>query len=105
MNGVRFRNTGGPGGVSGSPKITLDIQLITVNGRRYHVTTADLKEEGNGGIGANKRTAEMTGGGAVIATIVSEIVGNGKGTAIGAAVGAAGGAGAQVLTQGQARDH
>jgi hypothetical protein len=83
----------------------LDIQLITVNGRRYHVTTADLKEEGNGGIGANKRTAEMTGGGAVIATIVSEIVGNGKGTAIGAAVGAAGGAGAQVLTQGQARDH
>jgi hypothetical protein len=88
MNGVRFRNTGGPGGVSGSPESTLDIQLITVNGRRYHVTTADLKEEGNGGIGANKRTAEMTGGGAVIATIVSEIVGNGKGTAIGAAVSA-----------------
>jgi hypothetical protein len=89
------------GGVAGSPEITLDIQSITVNGRRYNVTTADLKQKGNGGIGANKRTAEMVGGGAVVGTIIGAIAGHGKGAAIGAAVGAAGGAGAQVLTKGK----
>jgi hypothetical protein len=89
------------GGVSGSPEIMLDVQSITVNGRRYNVTTADLKQKGSGGIGTNKRTAEMVGGGAVIGTIIGAIVGHGKGAAIGAAVGAAGGAGAQVLTKGK----
>jgi hypothetical protein len=88
------------GGVTGSSEITLDIQSITVNGRRYNVTTTDLKQKGRSGLGANKRTAEMVGGGAVIGTIIGAIVGHGKGAAIGAAVGAAGGAGAQVLTKG-----
>ncbi len=89
------------GGIAGSSEITLDIQSITVNGRRYNVTTADLKRKGRSGLGANKRTAEMVGGGAVIGTIIGAIVGHGKGAAIGAAVGAAGGAGAQVLTKGK----
>ncbi len=89
------------GGVSGSSEITLDIQSITVNGRRYNVTTTDLHQKGRSGLGANKRTAEMVGGGAVIGTIIGAVVGHGKGAAIGAAVGAAGGAGAQVLTKGK----
>jgi hypothetical protein len=89
------------GGITGSSDITLDIQSITVNGRRYNVTTTDLKQQGRSGLGANKRTAEMVGGGAAIGTIVGAIVGHGKGAAIGAAVGAAGGAGAQVLTKGK----
>jgi hypothetical protein len=89
------------GGVTGSSEITLDIQSITVNGRRYNVTTTDLNQKGRSGLGANKRTAEMVGGGAVIGTIIGAIVGHGKGAAIGAAVGAAGGAGAQVLTKGK----
>ncbi len=89
------------GGITGSSEITLDIQSITVHGRRYNVSTTDLKQKGRSGIGANKRTAEMVGGGAVIGTIIGAIVGHGKGAAIGAAVGAAGGAGAQVLTKGK----
>jgi hypothetical protein len=89
------------GGVTGSSEVTLDIQSITVNGRRYNVTTTDLKQQGRSGLGANTRTAEMVGGGAVIGTIIGAIVGHGKGAAIGAAVGAAGGAGAQVLTKGK----
>ena len=93
--------TASSGGVTGTPEITLDIQSITVHGRRYNVTTADLKEKGRGGIGTNKRTAEMVGGGAVIGTIIGAIAGGGKGAAIGAAVGAAGGAGAEVLTKGK----
>lgn len=83
------------------PDLTLDIQSITVHGRRYFVRTSNLKQKGRGGIGANKRTAEMVGGGAVIGTIIGAIAGGGKGAAIGAAVGAAGGAGAQVLTKGK----
>ena len=93
--------TASSGGVTGTPEITLDIQSITVHGRRYNVTTADLKEKGRGGIGTNKRTAEMVGGGAVIGTIIGAIAGGGKGAAIGAAVGAAGGAGTEVLTKGK----
>jgi outer membrane lipoprotein SlyB len=53
------------------------------------------------GIGANKRTAEMTGGGAVLGTVVGAIAGGGKGAAIGAVVGGAGGAATQVLTRGK----
>ncbi|HET9995148.1 MAG TPA: hypothetical protein VFQ18_07070 [Candidatus Acidoferrum sp.] len=89
------------GGVTGTPEITLDIQSITVQGRRYNVTTTDLKQKGRGGLGANTRTAEMVGGGAVIGTIIGALAGGGKGAAIGAAVGAAGGAGTQVLTKGK----
>ena len=89
------------GGVTGGSQITLDIRSITVNGRQYNVTTTDLNQKGRSGLGANTRTAEMVGGGAVIGTIIGAIVGHGKGAAIGAAVGAAGGAGAQVLTKGK----
>lgn len=89
------------GGVTGTSDLLLDVQSITVHGRRYLVRTSSLREKGRGGLGANKRTAEMVGGGAVIGSIIGAIAGGGKGAAIGAAVGAAGGAGAQVLTKGK----
>jgi uncharacterized protein YcfJ len=81
--------------------MTLDVQAITVNGRRYRISTAPLRQKGRNGLGMNKRTAEMVGGGALIGTIIGAVVGHGKGAAIGAAVGAAGGAGAEVLTKGK----
>jgi len=86
---------------SSSNDMTLDVQAITVNGRRYRISTAPLRKTGRNGLGMNKRTAEMVGGGALIGTIIGAVVGHGKGAAIGAAVGAAGGAGAQVLTKGK----
>ena len=52
-------------------------------------------------VGANRRTAEMVGGGAVLGTIIGAIAGGGKGAAIGAAVGAAAGAGTEILTKGK----
>jgi hypothetical protein len=88
------------GGATGSPEMVLDIQSISVDGRRYLVSTTDLVLDGNTGIGKNKRTAEAVGGGAVLGTIIGAIAGGGKGAAIGGMVGAAGGAGAQVLTRG-----
>lgn len=96
---IRTLNTGSG---NDTPELALDIQSITVHGRRYFVTTSsNIQKKGRSGIGANKRTAEMIGGGAVIGTIIGAIAGGGKGAAIGAAVGAAGGAGAQVLTKGK----
>lgn len=89
------------GGMTGTSDLMLDVQSITVHGRRYLVRTSSLRQKGRGGLGANKRTAEMVGGGAVIGSIIGAIAGGGKGAAIGAAVGAAGGAGAQVLTKGK----
>jgi hypothetical protein len=86
---------------SSGSDMTLDVQAITVNGRRYRISTAPLRQTGRNGLGMNKRTAEMVGGGALIGTIIGAVVGHGKGAAIGAAVGAAGGAGAQVLTKGK----
>ncbi|MCL4524337.1 MAG: hypothetical protein M1453_00450 [Acidobacteria bacterium] len=82
-------------------ELVLDIDSIIVSGRRYNVSTEDLERKGRAGIGANKRTATMVGGGAAIGAVIGAIVGGGKGAAIGAAIGAAGGAGAQVMTKGK----
>jgi outer membrane lipoprotein SlyB len=89
------------GGATGSPEMMLDIQSITIDGRRYLVSTADVRLESGTGIGRNKRTAEAIGGGAALGTIIGAIAGGGKGAAIGVLVGAAAGAGAQVLTRGR----
>jgi hypothetical protein len=94
-------NSSAEGTTSGSD-VALDLDQVTVLGRRYVVSTADLDQKGGrDGIGANKRTATMVGGGAAIGAIIGAIVGGGKGAAIGAGIGAAGGAGTQVLTKGK----
>jgi hypothetical protein len=89
------------GGATGSPEMALDIRSITVEGRRYLVSTADFVKESDIGVGKNTRTAETIGGGTLLGTIIGAIAGGGKGEAIGAVVGAAGGAGVQVLTKGR----
>ncbi len=88
------------GGTTGSPEMVLDVQSITVDGRRYRVSTTDLALDNETGIGKNRRTAETVGGGALLGTIIGAIAGGGKGAAIGGLVGGAGGAGVQVLTRG-----
>jgi len=75
----------------------LDLRSVTVNGRRYLLTTQD-KSSTPGGLGANKRTAKFVGGGAAVGAVLGALLGGGKGAAIGALVGGAGGAGAQVYT-------
>ncbi|MBZ5724724.1 MAG: hypothetical protein LAP87_06970 [Acidobacteriia bacterium] len=88
------------GGTLSGASLVLDLDSIRVNGRRYMVDTADIRE-GDTGIGKNKRTAEMVGGGAVLGTLIGAIAGGGKGAAIGAVAGAAAGGGVQVLTKGK----
>lgn len=85
----------------GSNQVALALQSISANGRTYTVQSNQVRQQGNQGIGANKRTAEMTGGGALLGTVIGALAGGGKGAAIGAVVGGAGGATAQVLTRGK----
>ena len=89
-------------------EMTLDLESLNVNGRRYAVVadqstvgTSGQLESGARTIGANRDTAVYVGGGALLGTIVGAITGGAKGAAIGAAVGAGAGAGAQIITKGK----
>ncbi|HYH01266.1 MAG TPA: hypothetical protein VD837_19220 [Terriglobales bacterium] len=83
-----------------SNEVALALQAVSVNGQRVDVQAGDQSASNDRGIGANKRTAVMTGGGALLGTLVGAMAGGGKGAAIGALIGAGGGAAAQVLTKG-----
>jgi hypothetical protein len=96
-----IRHVKSAGTVAGSSELALDLQSVKVGGRRYTVSSGALEQKGHEGLGKNKRTAEMVGGGAVLGTLIGAVAGGGKGAAIGAATGAAAGAGVQVLTRGK----
>lgn len=87
---------------TGRRDLSVDLDSVMVNGRRYSVVTNDVSQSGNrkDGIGKNGRTAKYVGGGALLGTIIGAIAGGGKGAAIGAAAGGAAGAGTEVMTKG-----
>lgn len=97
---IAIRSASKGGRFHGASDLVLDLQSISVEGQQYLVSTSDLQEKGRQGLGANKRTAEMTGGGAALGAIIGAIAGGGKGAAIGAGAGAGGGALTQILTKG-----
>ncbi|MBV8728396.1 MAG: hypothetical protein JO336_01170, partial [Acidobacteriia bacterium] len=84
----------------GRSDLVLDLSSISVGGRLYRVSTSPIEEKGKDGVGANKRTAEFSGGGGAFGAIVGAIAGGGKGAAIGALSGAGAGAVANILTKG-----
>jgi hypothetical protein len=82
--------------------ITLDVDSISVAGRRYRVSTSDEElQNRRDGLGGNARTGKYVGGGAVLGAIIGAIAGGGKGAAIGAASGAGAGAATQIITRGR----
>jgi len=89
------------GGTFTSGNLVLDLDSVEVRGHRYAVSTEDLERGNNQGIGANRRTGEMVGGGAALGTLLGAIAGGGKGAVIGAIAGAAAGGSVQVLTKGK----
>jgi hypothetical protein len=89
------------GGTTGTPDLMLDLDSVTTGGARYAVNTTGVRESGRQGVGKNKRTAQMVGGGAALGAVIGAIAGHGKGAAIGAAAGAGAGATAEVLTKGK----
>ena len=97
---IVIRAASGGGRVSGTSELVLDLATVSVGGRQYQLSTVDLRQAGKPGFGANKRTAEYTGGGAAIGAIIGAIAGSGKGAAIGGGSGAAAGAITQVVTKG-----
>ena len=92
----------GGGRIKGSSDLALTLGSVSVAGRRYALDTSNLQESGKSGLGANKRTATYTGGGAAVGAIIGAIAGGGKGAAIGAGAGAGAGALTQILTRGKA---
>jgi hypothetical protein len=97
---IVIRSASKGGKIRGASDLILDLETVSVDGKQYTLSTADLAQKGRDGVGANKRTAEFAGGGAAIGAIIGAIAGGGKGAAIGAGSGAGGGALAQVLTKG-----
>jgi len=97
---IVIRSASKGGRFRGASDLVLDLQSVSVDGQQYTVSTTDLKESGKQGLGANKRTAEYSGGGAALGAIIGAIAGGGKGAAIGAGAGAGAGAVTQIATKG-----
>ena len=86
------------GGVRGAG-LQLGMRSVTVDGKTYLVISNEVEK--SSGLGRNRRTAEMVGGGAALGTLIGAASGGAKGGVIGGLIGAAAGAAAQVLTQGK----
>jgi hypothetical protein len=99
---VVIRSASKGGRIKGASDLVLDLQSVAISGKQYTIDTADVTKKGKSGLGANRRTAEYTGGGAALGAIIGAIAGGGKGAAIGAGAGAGAGALTQVLTRGKA---
>jgi hypothetical protein len=97
---IVIRSAAKGGRIRGSSDLVLDLASVSVGGQMYQLTTTDVVKQGKTGMGANKRTAEYTGGGAAIGAIIGAIAGHGKGAALGAASGAGAGAITQIATKG-----
>jgi len=97
---IIIRSASRSGNFRGASDLVLDLNSVSIGGRRYMLDTKDLVKRGRDGVGANKRTAEFSGGGAAVGAIIGAIAGGGKGAAIGAGSGAGAGAVTQILTKG-----
>lgn len=79
--------------------LILDLNSVTVQGRRYEVDASGQRVENRGAVGTSGNTGAYVGGGALAGAIIGAIAGGGKGAAVGAIAGAAGGA--ALSTQGR----
>ncbi|MBC8165315.1 MAG: hypothetical protein H7Y20_05505 [Bryobacteraceae bacterium] len=84
-------------------ELGLALSSITLRGVSHDVQTEMLLRKGRDGVGANKRTALFSGGGAAVGALIGGLAGGGKGAVIGAASGAGAGAGTQILTRGSVK--
>jgi hypothetical protein len=89
------------GGAVHSPELVLDLDAVTIRGKVHRVYSSELTESNKKGLGANKRTGEMLGGGAALGSLLGAILGGGQGAAIGAGAGAGGGFVTQIFTRGK----
>jgi hypothetical protein len=91
-------NTKAQGKFKGEAILTVKLTNIHVRGKSYPIATKAYTETEKG---KGKRTAVVTGGGAVLGALIGGIAGGGKGAAIGAGVGGGGGLAASGATGGK----
>jgi hypothetical protein len=86
------------GAVKGEATLAVRLTSLTVRGKTYPIasSTYAATQKGKG-----KRSAALTGGGAVVGALIGGLAGGGKGAAIGAGVGGGGGLAASAGTGGQ----
>jgi hypothetical protein len=97
---IVIRSASGGGKFHGAADLVMDLQSVSVGGKRYMLDTVDLAEKGHDNVGINKRTGKIVGGGAAVGAIIGAIAGGGHGAAMGAGAGAGAGAIGEVLTKG-----
>jgi hypothetical protein len=66
-----------------SGDLVLDLNAVTINGRRYMVESKPERVPSGQGLGPNPNTAEHVQGGALLGSIVGAIAGDGKGAVAG----------------------
>ena len=80
--------------------LRLGMRSVTVGGQTYLVISKEIEQ--STGLGRNRRTGAMVGGGAALGTVIGAAAGGGtRGAVLGGLAGAAAGALAQVLTAGK----
>jgi hypothetical protein len=89
------------GGAVHSPELVLDLYSVDIHDQQYRVDSSSVTESNRSGLGANRRTAEFSGGGAGIGALMGAVFGGGRGAGIGALAGAGGGALTQLFTRGK----
>jgi hypothetical protein len=89
------------GGATHSPELVLDLDSVMVGKKRYEVVSSNVDESNRKGLGTNRRTAEMVGGGTGLGALMGALFGGGKGAGIGALAGAGGGLATQIFTRGK----
>jgi hypothetical protein len=77
------------GKLAGGAKLSISINSFSLQGKEYKLQAPPLVRVSQG---QGKRTAEITGAGAVIGVVIGAVAHGGKGAAIGAAAGAGAGA-------------
>ena len=86
------------GRISGRSELALVLYDVTINGRKYEITTEEVTQQGSS---RGQQSATRIGGLAALGAVIGAIAGGGGGAARGAAAGAGAGTAVQVLTHGE----
>lgn len=86
------------GRISGRSELALILYDVTINGRKYEITTEEVSQQG---ASRGAQSAQRIGGLAAIGAIIGAVAGGSKGAAQGAAAGAGAATAVQVLTHGE----
>jgi hypothetical protein len=86
------------GRIQGRSELALVLLELTINGRKYEVTTEQVAQAGSS---RGTQSAQRIGGLAAVGAVIGAIASGGRGAAQGAAAGAGAGTAIQVLTKGE----